>query len=387
VAKGVTRPLVVYADGPGSARSAPADVVAAAGLIGDPDVIVGWTLEDLPWLASPSVRGRTTMAGYAVGGAVADGRLVPVSVRLSAIPMFIAHAQPDVCVVGGIRRGDQLVFGSTVGWGPAAARAARFVVVEIDEDGFDFGGDPIPGNIVATLLRPPLAADAAVPPRTVDEIDLRIGAHVMSILPDDATLQFGPGGIGEGVARAIDRPVGLWSGLVTDAMAEVAARGFLRGRITAGYVQGGEPVRELARVGLLDLQPIEVTHDLTRISSIDRFVSCNTALQVGLDGSVNIERVNGRTVTSIGGHSDFCAAATRSYGGLSVIALRSTTRRGDSTIVPAVETVSTQRSDVSAVVTEHGVADLRGVGDQARARLIMEVAAPEHRDALRAALR
>jgi acyl-CoA hydrolase len=378
--------LVVYADGPGSARTAPGDVLAAAGLTGEPEVIIGWSLEDLPWFASPSLRGRTTMAGYALGAAVATGHLTSISVRLSAVPMFIAHAEPDVCVVGGIRRGDRLVFGATVGWGPAAARVARCVVVEVDEDGFDFGGEPIPGTIVATIPRPAVAAEAAVPQRTVDDIDLQIGAHVMSLVPDGATMQFGPGGIGEGVARAIDRPVGLWSGLVTDAMAEVAERGLLRGRVTAGYVQGGEPVRELARAGLLDLQPIEVTHDITRLSSIDRFVACNTALQVGLDGAVNIERVGGRTVTSIGGHSDFCAGAVRSYGGLAVIALRATTRRGDSTIVPSVETVSTQRSDVSAVVTEHGVADLRGVGDRERAQRIIEVAAPEHRAMLRATL-
>jgi acyl-CoA hydrolase len=380
----VTRPLVVYADGPGSALVSPAEVVAAAGRTGEPDVIVGWTLDSAPWMSSPSLRGRTTMAGYAFSGAVADGRLTPLSIRLSAVPIFLAREAPDVCVVGGIRRGDQLVFGSTVGWGPAAARAATAVVVEVDEDGFDFGGEPIPGNIVATIPRPhrDMAPEAA-PARTVDDIDRRIGAHVMSILPTDPTLQFGPGGIGEGVASAIDRPVGLWSGLVTDAMAEVASRGLLRGRVTAGYVQGGEPVRGLARAGLLDLQPIEVTHDHSRLSSIDRFVACNTALQVGLDGAVNIERIGGRTITSIGGHSDFCSAATRSLGGLSVIALRSTNRKGESSIVASVELVSTQRSDVSAVVTEYGVADLRGVGDRQRASRIIAVAAPQHRDELR----
>jgi acyl-CoA hydrolase len=118
------------------------------------------------------------------------------------------------------------------------------------------------------------------------------------------------------------------------------------------------------------------------VSGIDRFVGCNTALQVGLDGSVNVERVGGRLVAGIGGHPDFCTAGTRSQGGMSVIALRSTTGRGASTIVRQVETVSTPRCDVDVVVTEHGVADLRGVDDSERARRISAIADPAHRLAL-----
>jgi Acetyl-CoA hydrolase/transferase C-terminal domain len=381
----VNAPLVVYVDGPGGPRNSPDAVVGAAGLSGEPEVILGWVLENHPWLAAPTLRGRTTMAGYALAPLVADGRLSPVSVRLSAIPSMLAHLRPDVCVATGIRRGDKVVFGSAIGWGRAAALASKCVVVEIDRDGFDFGGPEIPGNIVAVLPRPVYAHRDPVS-RVADDTDFQIGANVMSLLPSDPTLQFGPGGTGEGIARSIDRAVGLWSGLVTDAMADVARRGLLRGKVTGSYVFGDEPVRALSRGGRLDLQPLDVTHDFGRISAIDRFVACNTALQVGFDGSVNIERVGGRTITSIGGHADFCAAAVRSVGGLSIIALPATNRRGESSIVPVVDTVSTPRCDVSAVVTEHGVADLRGVGDRDRVRLLVGVAAPEHRERLLATL-
>jgi acyl-CoA hydrolase len=80
----------------------------------------------------------------------------------------------------------------------------------------------------------------------------------------------------------------------------------------------------------------------------------------------------------MGGHPDFCAAASRAPDGLSIIALRST-HRGRSTIVPQVETVSTPRCDVDVIVTEHGVADLRALDDTERAYRILGVAAPEHR--------
>ncbi|MCU1345397.1 MAG: 4-hydroxybutyrate CoA-transferase, partial [Acidimicrobiia bacterium] len=178
------------------------------------------------------------------------------------------------------------------------------------------------------------------------------------------------------------RPVRVWSGLVTDAVAELADRNLLIGSVTAGYVWGGAAVAKLARAGLLNLHPIEYTHDLTHVSNIDRFMGCNTALQVGLDGSVNVERVGGRLVAGIGGHPDFCMAAGRSRGGASVIALRSTTAKGASTIVAQVETVSTPRCDVDIVVTEHGVADLRGVDDKEAARRIAAIADPAHRSAL-----
>jgi acyl-CoA hydrolase len=216
-------------------------------------------------------------------------------------------------------------------------------------------------------------------------VERHIGRTVVSILPDEPTLQFGPGGVAEGILAAIRRPARIWSGVVTDATADLAARGLLIGEATAAYTWGGVPLAQLAGAGRLRLRPIEETHDATRVSSIERFVACNTALQVGLDGSVNVERVGGRYVAGIGGHADFCAAATRSPGGVSIVALRSTTRAGASTIVPRVEVVSTPRCDVEVVVTEHGIADLRGVDDAERALRIAAIAAPEHRSSLGAA--
>ena len=170
-------------------------------------------------------------------------------------------------------------------------------------------------------------------------------------------------------------------------MAELAGRGLLRGRAVAGYTGGGEAIVSRAAAGGLDLQTVEVTHDVGAIARTPRMVACNTAVQLGLDGSVNVERVDGRLVAGIGGHADFCAGASLCPTGLSVIALRSTTRSGRSAIVPRVDVVSTPRSDVDMVVTEHGVADLRGIGDAERRARIISVAAPEHRDELAAAPR
>lgn len=367
---------VWYGDGPNSPRTPPRAAIAAAGLDPETDleVTLGWTVEPLSWLDGADFRVDTVLAGYGLARPVADGAVVPLPVRLSAVANRIEAEPPDIAVVTGLRRGDDLVFSTSVGWADVLARRAARVVVEIDHSAADLGGPAIEGEIVATVDRPPSTGGEAAVSRAADDVDLTIGATVASLLPDDATLQFGPGGIGEGIARSVTRPVRIWSGLLTDAMAELDERGLLIEPAVAAYTWGGAPVERLADRGMLRLVSSTITHDLSALSAIPRFVGCNTALQVGLDGSVNVERVGGRVVAAVGGHADFCAGASRSVGGLSIVALRSTTRSGASTIVEQVEVVSTARSDVDVVVTEHGVAHLRGASDTERRRRLLAIA-------------
>ena len=405
----------MYADGRDSALTNPSEIAHIVGHSGEIDVLLGWTVRSPAWLNEPDFRCRTFMAGYGLAHAVTSGRCVPLPVRLSAVPAHLAAFRPDVAVIAGIARGDGYACTSAVGWADAAALSATRVVVEvaatdtdrgatepggtdlgttdlgatdlgaIDLGAIDLGGPVIPGNIVATVARPGQLTNDSATQRPADEIDVRIGELVVSLLPEQPTLQFGPGGIGEGIARALNKPVNIWSGLLTDAMAELDQRGLLLGPAVAAYTWGGEPILRLATKGLVRLTPVSTTHDIGVLAAIPRFVGCNTAIQIALDGSVNVERVGGRTISSVGGHADFCAGASRSIDGISIIALRSCTNRGESTIVPVVEVVSTARCDVQVVVTEHGIADLRGVGEAERVRRMIQIAAPQHRASLSSA--
>jgi len=370
-----------YGDGPGAPRSSPSDALSLAGHDdGSANrVTLGWTIERHAWIDDPAFRADTVLAGYALAHAVNEGRITALPIRLSAVAAMIESAPPDVAVVSGLRRGSTMAFISGVSWADVLARSATRVVVEIDDDAVDLGAAEIEGNIVATTARPAPTNPTSVSSRPADDVDLQIGRSVVSLLPDHPTLQFGPGGIGEGIVRALDRPVRIWSGLVTDATAGLHQRGLLCEPAVATYAWGGQPVRDLAAAGMLRLLSSTVTHDLSRLSATPRFIGCNTALQVGLDGSVNVERVGGRIIAAIGGHADFCLAASRSVGGLSVIAVRSETASGASTIVPRVDVVSTPRSDIHVVVTEHGIADLRGASDEQRAERLIAIAAPRHR--------
>ncbi len=368
------RPVIWYAEGSNSPRVSPAEVARLVGLTQAPSVMLGWTVERMPWIDDPSFTASTVLAGYGLSAAVNEGRITPLPVRLSAVASMLESSPPAVGVVTGVRRGSALAFGSSVGWGDVLARVADKLVVEIDEDGDDLGAPLIEGNVVATTARARFDSDSAARSRPADEIDLRIGALVASLLPDQPTLQFGPGGIGEGIARAIERPVRIWSGLVTESMAALHDRGLLLDPVVAAYAWGGEPIGRLAAASMLTLTSSTVTHDISQLSAIPRFVGCNTAIQVGFDGAVNVERVGTRTIAGVGGHADFCAGASRSVGGMSIIAVRSTTGRGDATIVPIVDVVSTPRCDIDVVVTEHGIADLRGISDAERARRLKAIA-------------
>ena len=379
------RPLIVYADGPDSPDLAPSEVARLTGL-GPADVLMGWTLEGRRWLDDdPSVTGWTVMAGYGLAGALARGQLTYLPVKLSAMGRFLTGLPPaDVVVVPGVRRGGGFAYRRSAGWAPVAAQRARAVVVDLDEDAPDVGTPDITGPVAAVVPRrwgPP-----NLPRYGFDEVTEQIARRVVEVLPDRPTVQFGPSAVTEGVLRVLERPVSVWSGLVTEAVLDLAGRGLVEGPAVATHLWGGPDLDRAAADGLVRTLPASETHDPGRLGALERYVALNTALQVGLDGSVNVERIGGRAVAGMGGHPDFASAAAHSVGGLSVIALRAA-HRGRSTIVPRVEVVTTPRTDVDVVVTEHGLADLRGVDDRERARRLVAVAAPEHRPALEAAAR
>lgn len=370
------RPLVAYPDGPDVAASPPAHFG------GEPcDVFLGWMPVRREWLDGP-LTGWTHMAGYGLRDVIADGRVRYVPTRLSGVPALLAALQPDVVVVPGVRRGHELAYAGSIGWAPAAVAAGAQLVVEIDEDAADVGAPLIEGPVHRTVTGSRMHPEPVVVPSGPE--DLRIAELVVDLLPRDATLQFGIGALADAIVRAVDRPVQVWSGFVSDAVAVLAERGFLQGQAVGAYLLPGAPAADLVRTGAARLVPVTESHSAAFLAQQPRLVAVNTALQIGLDGSVNVERTNGKLVAGIGGHADFSGAAARATDGLSIVAVRAT-HRDASTIVPTVETVSTPRCDIDVVVTEHGVADLRGADDAERAERLVQIAAPEHRAALAAA--
>jgi acyl-CoA hydrolase len=132
-------------------------------------------------------------------------------------------------------------------------------------------------------------------------------------------------------------------------------------------------------------EPTCFTHDIRTLAAIPRLVAVNSALEVDLFGQANAEFIDGRQVSGVGGLTDFLRGARLSDGGVPIVALNATAKGGSlSRIVPrlAANAVSVPRADMGVVVTEHGVADLRGLDLNGRAQALIAVAAPEHRDGL-----
>jgi acyl-CoA hydrolase len=179
------------------------------------------------------------------------------------------------------------------------------------------------------------------------------------LVAESARLQVGPGPVATALLAELKVPVRIDTGMLPEAVADLARRGLLRGDPVATYLAGGPRLYDWAD-GRGILHPVEYTHDLGRLSGEPLF-AVNTAVGIDLDGQVNVEGTARAVLGGIGGHPDYAAAAARSVGGLSIIALPSR-HRGRPTLVPSLSRpVSTPAHDVDMVVTERGAADLRGL--------------------------
>jgi acyl-CoA hydrolase len=369
---------VVYADGPDGPLPDPSTLG-----LGEPsEVMLGWVVRQPSWLDDNEVPVTTFMSGLGTRRPVGSGRVRAVATRLSAVPGLLAgRLRPDVAVIGAVETTGGWRVANSPGFTISAARAATTGVII----------ERWPADQVTAVDRrprlPPISVidvlDRRDPPDPPQENRLgpehaQIGRLVAGLIPDDATVQWGPGAVGASVVAALDRPVAVHSGLVTEELVELENRGLLARPAVAGYLWGGVELAQMVASGRLLLRDISETHDLSAISAIPRFVAINTALQVGLDGAANVETVGGRVVSGPGGHPDFAAGASRSAGGISVVALPATAG-GRSNIVARPDVVSTPRADVDVVVTEYGIADLRGATVGERRERMAAIAAPEHR--------
>lgn len=279
-----------------------------------------------------------------------------------------------------------------------AARQARYVLAEISPWlPLCHGGeidDDLPLAALVEAEYPPIELPQQVP----DETEQAVARNVAAIIPDGAVLQIGVGALPAAVLSALKhhRDLGFHSGAAIDGLVDLAESGALTNRrkerdtgiSVAGLLLGSRRLYDYAdRNPAIRLAGPEVTHAAQYIAGLSRFHAINSALAVDLTGQVAAEEVDGRYVGAVGGQGDFTRAAALSPGGRSIIALPSTTRSGESRIVPRASVITTARSDVDTVVTEHGVAELRYCSLNERVRRMIAIAAPEWREPLARAWR
>jgi acetyl-CoA hydrolase len=398
----------------------PGDVMVAGQVMGEPAALLTELFEDLADVdgltlfsgmsltgvveQAPARMGLVSFVGMGVNGAlIGEGRMALLPCHMSDLGWMFRDGplRPDVALVL-VSPPDSdgmchLGLESDYLW--PAVSSARVVLAEINDNVPRVGGDTgIPFERIDGYIRScrPLPEYPLVAPSAKDTA---IARRVSALVKDGSCLAIGLGRLGEAIWQAVAdrRELGLHAGMVGDTALEMCAEGVIsnaRKRVDTGLLVAGSILGTHRAVALAAANPsvrlrsIAHTHSVEVVAQLDDFLCVNSAIEVDLLGQVNAESADGRYVGGIGGSVDFLRAAVRAPGGRSVVALSATAKKDAvSRIVPKVQQVTALRSDVDVVVTEYGLAELRGVSEGERARRLIGLAAPQFRSDLTAAAR
>ncbi|HVN36541.1 MAG TPA: acetyl-CoA hydrolase/transferase C-terminal domain-containing protein [Myxococcota bacterium] len=369
-----------------------------------------------PWTA-PELRGAFELhdnyATAANRAACHDGAMeyVPISVwRAHEMPAGYTR-DPDVFLVPVSPPNERgyCSFGPGVWMSGTAVRHAKRVIAEVHEDFIRTFGenyvhvDRIDGFVEA---QEPTGsgAPAALPPEEREAVEVICNLVAAELIRDGDTVQTGVGTVSASLAPFLEfrNDLGVQTELITGGIAELVRKGVVTGRYktlhrfkvvgSATVALAREELQEIHENPVFELYDFGYTDDLRRLVQIERFVTVNNALAVDLTGQVAAESFDARMYTGVGGQTVFMIAGAYSPGGRSVSVLPSSTlpaagRPRASRIVPGLPPgtpVTVPRTFVDTVVTEHGIADLRGRSVRERAGALIEIAHPEFRETLRA---
>jgi acyl-CoA hydrolase len=250
------------------------------------------------------------------------------------------------------------------------------------------GHPGIPFSKITTFVEADMPLLGA-PRSPADPVSQTIGENIALLIEDGATVQTGLGKIPDAVLLALTdrRGLRIHSGLIGNAVLDLIDAGALADgpSVTSGVAIGSPALYAAIESPKFVFRPVSYTHDAQVIAGIKDFVAINSAIEVDLFGQAYAELGPGGLMSGPGGATDFARGA-RIGGGLRVVALPSDAASASvSRIVGPGEgagPVSLGRMDVDVVVTEHGAADLRGLGYEARARALIAIAAEPHRSML-----
>ncbi len=276
--------------------------------------------------------------------------------------------------------------------------AAKMVVLEINENLPRTLGDThihisqvdyVVENTVPLIESPPVEPS---------DIEMEIGRYVASLIEDGSTLQLGIGGIPNAVTACLmdKEDLGIHTEMITDGMVDLFNAGVVTGRkktlwpekMVGCFALGTQKLYDFIDDNLgVELHGGHITNDPWVIAQNQKMVSINTTLQVDLTGQANSETFGTRQYSGGGGALNTCMGAQMSPGGKSILALRSTAKKGTiSTIVPCFnegQAVTIPRADIDYVVTEYGIAHLKSMNVRKRTEALISIAHPDYRDWLR----
>ena len=362
-----------------------------------------------PVAVRPDHSGELSFASYTAAGAnralAAAGALQILTSHYSQLAAMLSDGplRADVVLLSLPPAGPDGSYGPGLGADYVAplVGSARVVIAEVNDQVPDLSSAvryPTGDIDVAVRVSAPPAEYPAPAPRGVEDA---IAGYIADLIDDGATIQLGIGSMPSAVAHRLrgHRDLGVHSGMITDAVAELIEAGVVTGArksidpglVVTGFLMGSQRLLRLAAAGApISLRDTRYTHDPGVLAAQHRLVAINSATEVDLTGQANAETAGGRYVGGVGGAVDFARGAARSRGGIPIIALPSTA------VLPSGESVSrivaqlsgpatVGRADAGVVVTEYGVADLRGLTLPQRRERLLAIAHPDHRQTLAAA--
>ena len=317
---------------------------------------------------------------------------VPIMIRSGELPVDVfafTCSTPD-------EKG-YVSIGLSCDYGWQAIKSAKTVIAEVnpnmprtfgesfvhvtDIDGFLCSWEPLPES----------------KPGKITEEDRQIGKYIADLVKDGDCLQLGIGAVPDAVCSFLGekKNLGIHSEMISDGVLPLLESGVINGqckqrdvgRVCVTFLMGSRKLYDYVNNNpIIKMLPVDVCNNPAVISQNDNVVSINSCVQVDLQGQVCAEAIGLKQISGIGGQMDFVRGANLSKGGRSIIALHSATKDlSESKIVPTITTggpVTTGRCDVNYIVTEFGVAQLRGQTLRERAKRLIAVAHPKFRPEL-----
>ncbi len=351
--------------------------------------------------AAPHVRHVSPFLGAATRAGAAEGWVDWVPVNFSEVPALIRQglmaADLVFAQVSPMDADGFFSLGVSPDYTMAAIERARAVVVEVNQElPYAYGGCLVHVSQVSAVVLGN-APMVELPQARIGPVQRAIAEHVAALIPDAATLQIGIGAIPDAVVQQLmtKNDLGLHTEMFGDGTLALIEAGVITnkyknvnpGTMLATFALGSRRLYEfLDHNRRIEMQPVDVTNSPWLAARNDNLHSVNGTLQVDFLGQCASESIGPRPFSGPGGQLDFVRAANASVGGKSFIVLPSTAKDDTiSRIVPMLAAgtpVTTGKNDVNYVVTEYGVAHLRGRSVRERTRALIEIAHPAFRDEL-----
>lgn len=324
--------------------------------------------------------------------------IVPVSVSAIPAPFLGNSLRLDVVLiqVRPHRQSGMLSLGVVADFVGAMIESARLVIAVVNENLPRTAQDALIARDAIDVLLEGGADVIDMPDPEPQGQDFAIADIIASLIPDRSIIQLGIGTLPVPVARALrgHRDLGVHSGVISDAIVDLMQSGVVTnahkprdaGVTVTGCLFGTRKLYDFADENdSIHLRSAEYTHNPGVLASLPQLFTINSAIEVDLSGQLNSESAAGRYIGAVGGQVDFVRGGRTSVGGRSIIALPSTAAKGKTSRIVAslgAAPVTTGRYDVDLIVTEFGVADLRGQPLSERARRLAAVAHPRFREEL-----